>query len=460
MKKLLIYLLGATAVLSGCDRKSDLNIDGKSTDQRLSEALANYQKKLTDAPYGWILTEYTNGTALNGGVTKSGPKAIFSYYMKFDKSNRVSMISDFSPAMSSTFNTSSYFIKATQRPTLIFDTYSYVHVPCDPNVGISQSPYGNGFGWGADFEFSFADNVAATELGDTIHLTGNLNKTRVTLVKATQADQQQYSTVGFAAYSTFGKLLTYFKRVKGGAEEIELAPGLGGRTLNIKTASHPELLNVAIQYTPNSMVLETPIVAGGQTIKSFNNLVWNAGAQNISVSINGTTPAVIDTALDPIAPEKDIASNFYMEGTTNPWLATAGFHVNGVDDAYDILHLTYPGANFYRFVYFPGGVNGGSLDLISPFFVGGSSSYPYLRKGLANTFLGDNGQLIFEMLDYGGIAAPPRLVATNIIFATGKIAPPYAADSPGFYIVRKEDGISYDMVAAGDGLAWMTWSHQ
>lgn len=459
MKKLLIYLLGATALLSGCDRKSDLNIDGKSTDQRLSEALANYQKKLTDAPYGWILTEYTNGTALNGGVTQSGPKAIFSYYMTFDKSNRVSMISDFSAAMSSTFSTSSYFIKATQRPTLIFDTYSYIHVPCDPDVSKSQSPFGSGFGWGTDFEFSFADNVAATELGDTIHLTGNLNKTRVTLVKASQADQQVYSTKGFASYAAFNQLLTYFKRVKGGAEDIELTPGMGGRTLNIKSKSHPQLVNVGIQYTADNMVLETPVVLGGQTIKSFNNLVWNAGTQNISVSINGTQPAVIDTALDPIAPEADIASNFYTEGSTNPWVAVAGFHIKGVDDAYDILHLTYPGANYYRFVYIPGGVNGGSLDLLSPFFIGGSNSYPYLRKGLANTYLGDNGQLIFVMVDFGGITPPARLTATNVIFANGKVEPPFAADSPGFYIVRKEDGTSFDMVTAGDGLGWMTWTH-
>ena len=241
MKKLLIYLLCITALFTGCDKKSDLNIDGKTVDQRLTEALATYQQKLVSAPYGWILTEYTNGTALNGGVTKEGPKAIFSYYMKFDKDNRVSMISDFNQSTVSVFNNSSFFIKATQRPTLIFDTYSYVHIPCNPDASISNSPYGNGFGWGTDFEFSFADNVAAADLGDTIHLTGNLNKCNATLVKATQDDQLSFNTSGFAAYTTLNKILTYFKRVTGGTEPIELTPAVGGRSFNIKSPSHPEI---------------------------------------------------------------------------------------------------------------------------------------------------------------------------------------------------------------------------
>ncbi|MGO4288314.1 DUF4302 domain-containing protein [Chitinophaga sp. RAB17] len=464
MKKLTIYLLCITALFSGCDRKSDLNIDGKSTDQRLTEALAAYQKKLVDAPYGWVLTEYTNGTALNGGVTQTGPKVIFSYYMKFDKSDKVSMISDFSLPMSTTFNTSSYFIKATQRPTLIFDTYSYVHTPCDPDASISNSPFGYGFGWGTDFEFSFADNIAAADLGDTIHLRGNLNKSDAILVKATQEEQQIFTTAGFGAYSTFNKILTYFKQVTGGTEPFELTPGIGGRSFNIKSASHPELINVAFQSTAHNIVLERPVTLGGQTIKSFNNLVWNAASKTISTSINGTTAATISPALAPLAPEADIAVNFYIEGSENPWLATAGFHVKGVDDAYNLLKLTYPGGNYFRFVFYPGGVGvggGNFMDIVSPYFLGIDDNYPYLGSGgISNTFF-DGDRIVFDMLDFGSpVVNPPDLLSTIILLATGKTAPPYAADSPGFYVVRKEDGTSYDMVSAGDALGWITWSHQ
>lgn len=465
MKKLLIYLLCITALLTGCDKKSDLNIDGKTTDQRLTEALAMYQQKLLSAPYGWILTEYTNGTALNGGVTQNGPKAIFSYYMKFEKDDKVSMISDFNQSTSATFNSSSFFIKATQRPTLIFDTYSYVHIPCNPDASISNSPYGNGFGWGTDFEFSFADNIAAADLGDTIHLVGNLNKCNATLVKATQADQQVFTTNGFAAYNTLNQILTYFKQVTGGTETIELTPAVGGRSFNIKSPSHPELVNVAFQTTAQNIILETPVTLGGQTIKSFNNLVWNAGNKTISTNINGTTAGTISAALDPLVPEAGIADAFYNEGFTNPWLAIAGFHVNGVDDAYNIMGLTYPGGNYFRFVFYPGLVSAGGgtfYDVLSPFFLGLPNGYPYLFSGgVSATYVDDNGRLVLQMLNGGGgVVNPPSLLATNTIFRRGKTAPPYVAPSPGFYIVRKEDGTSYDMVAAGDGLGWMTWSHQ
>lgn len=462
MKKILIYLLCISAVLAGCDRKSDLNIDGKSTDQRLSEALATYQNKLADAPYGWILTETTAGSAMNGGVSVTAPRAVFSYYMKFDKNFKVSMISDFSPPTSTTFNTSSYSIKATQRPTLVFDTYSYVHLPCDPDPSVSNSPLGGGFGWGTDFEFAFADNISAAELGDTIHLSGNLNNAKAILVKATQEEQTIFTTTGFGAYNTFNKILTYFKRVTGGAEAFEMTPGIGGRSVNIKSPSNRQLVNVACQFTARSIRFETPVTIAGQSISSLDDLVWNGGT--ISAKINGTAAATIAPALSPIAPEPGIALAFYNEGFDNPWLAGPGFHVNGVDDAYNILKLTYPGGNYLAFVFYPGLVNGGGgrfFDVLSPFFTGlTDTGYPYLFSGGVAFTRVASGRLVFVMLDGGdGVVNPPGLLATNTIFDTGKVAPPYGSSSQGFYIVRKENGTSYDMVTAGDALGWMTWAH-
>ena len=50
------------------------------------------------------------------------------------------MFSDFDSTSAVTLQESSYRLKAEQQPTLIFDTYSYVHVLADPNeaVVISQ----------------------------------------------------------------------------------------------------------------------------------------------------------------------------------------------------------------------------------------------------------------------------------------------------------------------------------
>jgi len=112
--------------------------------------------------------------------------------MQFIDSNNVKMYSDFDTSMAATSKTSGYRVKSLTRPALIFDTYNYLHAPCDPDPNISNSPFGTGYGWGTDFEYSFADNVDASKLGDTIRFTGNLNNAAGTLIKATKAQQDAY----------------------------------------------------------------------------------------------------------------------------------------------------------------------------------------------------------------------------------------------------------------------------
>jgi len=460
MKKIWIYLLGTTVLFAGCSRKSDLNIDGTPTDVRLAQALAIYQQKLTEAPYGWVLTEYTNGSSTNGGVTRMGPKATFTYYLKFDKNEQVAMLSDFNSTAATVFQNSGYRVKITQRPTLIFDTYSYLHLPCDPDPSISHSPFGSGFNWGTDFEFAFADNIPAADLGDTIRLQGNLNQATGILVKATQAQQQTFTTNGIGGYTAFNQILTYFKRAQAGGTTLEITPGVGGRSFDIKTAGSQTITNVGVQYTATGIILQDPVTVGSLTVKSFDNLVWNGGTGTISASINGNTPTTIAPALAPISPEPNASLNFYLSGLDGAWLAGPGFHVRGVDDAYNLLKLPYPGGTYYAMVYLPGRINGGDYDVLSPFFTG-IDDYPYLfAGGVAYTGL-SQGRLVFQMLDGGDpVVNPPDLIATNTIFDTGKTGPPYFTQSPGFYIIRKSDGVTFDMVTAGDALGWISWELQ
>lgn len=464
MKNIRIYLLCVSIVLAACSRKSDLNIDGQPTDVRIANALAAYQQKLTDAPYGWILTEYTNGIAVNGGVTRPGPKSIFTFYMTFGKDEQVSMISDFNNTTTNTFGKSGYRVKAVQRPTLIFDTYSYVHYPCDPDASISGSPYGDGFGWGTDFEFSFADSVGASQLGDTIRLTGNLNNCTATLVKATQAQQQSFTTSGFSSLNALKKILTYFKRVTAGGVTFEITPGIGNRTFNIAYQGQTAPVNVPVQFLGQDLVFGTPLNIGGQTVKSLNALIWNDAAGNISATLNGSAAATISPAIAPLVFDRTIAASFYQEGFNNPWISPKGFLVNGVDDAYDIRHLPYPGETFYAFVFFPGRVSGGGgryYDILSPFFIGGNNNYPYIFAGGVSFTRVIQGRLVPRML-FGGdpIQNPPGLLATNQIFATGQTDPSYSGLTYGFYIIKKEINGVYDMVTAGDATGWMTWQHQ
>ena len=125
MRLFCIILLSVTLMLTGCTKKSDLLFPG-TADERISESLKAYQDKLSGAP-GWKLFVYPSGL-LSLGIEVGG----LTYYMKFTSANRVTMIGDFNQSMADTAKESSYRLKSLQKTSLIFDTYSYIHVAADP----------------------------------------------------------------------------------------------------------------------------------------------------------------------------------------------------------------------------------------------------------------------------------------------------------------------------------------
>src|SRR4051794_29869210 len=99
MKKTLLYFCFAVLFFSGC-KKDDQSVFDKSPDERLNEALAAYQAKLTTATDGWKGFIYP----------KSG--GIYTFYFKFNDANRVNMLSGIDSASAVTFRESSYRLKA------------------------------------------------------------------------------------------------------------------------------------------------------------------------------------------------------------------------------------------------------------------------------------------------------------------------------------------------------------
>ncbi|HZF64227.1 MAG TPA: DUF4302 domain-containing protein, partial [Chitinophagaceae bacterium] len=178
MKKILSIILGASVFFAGC-KKETKDLFDKPVDQRLSETLTNYQNALVQAP-GWKLFVYPKG--LEGQAIQVGG---LTYYVKFTDNNRVTMVSDFTFPMALTPKESGYRLRAAQRPSLIFDTYSYIHGAADPDPDVSFSPTSQGgYGWGTDFDFSFTEVTPK----DTIKLQGNYNGSDAVLIKATQAE--------------------------------------------------------------------------------------------------------------------------------------------------------------------------------------------------------------------------------------------------------------------------------
>src|SRR3954470_9891150 len=90
MKKILpLLILTAALMVAGCQKKADYLL-GKTPDERLTEALGQYQDVLTKAPYGWKVVVYSKGREATYSISSA-----FSYYMKFNDANFVTMYSDF-----------------------------------------------------------------------------------------------------------------------------------------------------------------------------------------------------------------------------------------------------------------------------------------------------------------------------------------------------------------------------
>jgi hypothetical protein len=178
MKKLWVYMLSIITLMAGCEKKTD-ELFAETPDERLGEVLQAYKSSLVQAP-GWKLFVYPQGLVSQdvevGGLT---------YYVQFPDSNRVNMVSDFTLDMAAVPKESGYRLRGTQRPSVVFDTYSYIHAAADPDETVSFSPTNSGgFGWGTDFDFSFTETVP----GDTIRLKGNFNSSDAYMIRATEEE--------------------------------------------------------------------------------------------------------------------------------------------------------------------------------------------------------------------------------------------------------------------------------
>ncbi|HTL09785.1 MAG TPA: DUF4302 domain-containing protein, partial [Chitinophagaceae bacterium] len=441
---------------AGCKKEFDDKINGETPDQRIAAAMATYQDKLVKAPYGWIMLETTTGTAFNQGVSESGPVATFAYYMEFAANNKVSMFSDFDTSMAAVPKVSDFRLKSLQRPALIFDTYSYLHVPCDPDPRISKSPFGVGYGWGTDFEFSFADNVSASSLGDTIRLTGNLNSASAVLVKATKAQHDAYFAGSLKANMlAWASIQNYFKRVTSGATQFEITPGLGGdKSVDINWLDAGGALksaNSSIYFLSNSVNLVKPATIGTQTVNRFENLVFDAGTSTITAAINGNTPATIAGDIAPLKNDANAPQAWYNKAVNAGvyWVTETNFHVNGKDDAYNVAGIpAYAGFSIF---YPKFGVSGGiNYDLFSPIVIangGVSIGYGFAYRPPVFTAA---GTVVFPPLGTLGTVPP----AANPAFANTRSK---IAEATGYYLVLKEDNLTYDMVNVADAKAWVRW---
>lgn len=434
MKKVLIITFIIGIGISSC-KKEDKSVFDKSPDERLTETLNAYQAQLADAQNGWK------------GFIKvdSGKGSTYSFYFKFNNANRVVMLSDFDSLSAVTPKESSYRLKALQQPSLIFDTYSYLHVLSDPNNAVNGGTLGAGLL--SDFEFYFDSTTT-----DTIKLVGRFNGSKLMLVRATQAEGEAYNSGALATGLYINKILTYFKRLTIGSQlyDVRIDPVTRQFIFSwLDTNGDLQTFTTGYYFVAGGIIFTTPLVNGSQTISSFSNITWNQATQTISLTVNSTaatiTGIVVPLKVDVGAPKRwwDYAIN----NGGSYWISLKGFHVNGVDDAFGIQSLTSGTFTYFFLLYWPKYAT--SNDFFGPVFLNAAGTALSLFYGTAPaipTFTANGRAIFIHLGDYGPYPSTGAADQTRALLYNGS----------GYYFVQTS-ATTYDMVSAADGKSWITW---
>jgi hypothetical protein len=445
-KNILYYLLAITLVAS-CNRDDDHVFD-KSADERLNETLKAYQAAITSSPYGW------NGNLFTADGT------LYRFYFSFNDSNRVVMYSDFDSATSSSSMESSYRLKALQQPSLLFDSYSYIHILSDPDASVNGGSVGVGLK--SDFEFAI-DSVST----DSISLTGRFNGSKLTFKKATQADKTIWSAKqvanGVLNFRNYWKFLSYWKRLnyRGADYELQFDTTTKKVTVSWGTGSQATSATSKYYFWANGVYFLDPITNGSITIPGFSITGFTDGAltsQVMNVTVNGTAAtikgAVPTTTAPPLNPDvKNAITRWRNQAIAggNYWISLNGFHKNGVDDAFNIRSLKNDSAEFYFLLYQPNQAGGDA-------FVNVYLDTLHTPLGL----VGINGSWVKQT-----ITKTTGLTRVTEDSVNSKI--PWPASGPAqqtrqqmfsgtgnYYFVQSSE-ITYDQVSVDDPSTWITW---
>lgn len=419
-KNLTVYIF-ITALLFAACKKDEDNVFKESPDERINKVLAEYNHTLTSAEYGW-----------KGIVFPSAlPTSPFSFYFKFDTLNRVQMFSDFDSTSFVTMRESSFRLKSLQQPSLLFDTYSYIHVLCDPDASLNGGYYGGGLL--SDFEFAI-DGIN----GDTINLTGRLHGSKAMLVKATSKEAQDYyDRKRNWDFENFSRFLTYFKQLHTANGDYDIYVNKVYRQIRLVNASVS--FTTGYYYTPTGVSFSTPFNDGGkQTITALEDARWAPDQQQLTVNINGSS-AKITSVIKPFVVDSAAPVNWYntaVAGATY-WITPTGFHIDGVDDAYNVSKT--PGFA-YQF-YYPQFNSGYDYSgILEDSAYGPALKVKYNAKGTLNFVA--TGYQFGDIPDYN--FEKVNNVLTKMTEATG------------YYFVQTSPS-TYDMVNVKDARSWISW---
>lgn len=281
-----LYIILLAFLFAACSKDKTESLFGEKPEERLEAAMKEYKAAMTGSTYGWKTVIYPNA----GGA--------YAFYFKFGTNDRVTMYSDVTLAAAGQSLESTYRLKAVQRPSLLFDTYSYLHLLSDPDPNAFGGVTGEGYS--VDFEYSI-DSVSA----DTIKLTGIANNTKMVLIKATQAESDAYAAGDFEALidatETYMLQQPWLYLQFSDGIRLQVSVNTFSKTftlLYIDGSGQVQILSTPYYYTLDGLRLKTPITYNGNT---FDELFWDSVKKVFYVTVNGQRVEV-KTAASSVVP--------------------------------------------------------------------------------------------------------------------------------------------------------------
>jgi hypothetical protein len=271
MKKFIIAGVVLCTLATACRKDNDGSVFGTKPEERMNATLTAYKQQLTGGASGWKAYLFPSGGAG------------FGFYFKFGENGRVNMLGDLTPATGQVPAESSYRMGAMQRPSLVFDTYSYIHMLSDPDDRV----YGGlrGKGYSSDFEFGY-DSTRT----DTVFLTGAANKSKMLLVRASAAEEAAYkagglNTISDAVDSYISQHSTlYVATADGKKVQTAVVPDERMFSLIYEENGNAKTLSIPYAYTLTGFVTRDPFKIGNST---YQEVFLDANKQVLYLKDNG-----------------------------------------------------------------------------------------------------------------------------------------------------------------------------
>lgn len=419
MKKTMIYLLLWALVLGACSKKEDF--DGIRVDERLSEHLVEYEAQLIGAENGWLGYLYPQA----GGA--------YTFRFVFSDDNRVSMQASMNAQYASNAWESSYRLRATQVPSLYFDTYSYIHVLADPDPLVGGGPAGQGQ-W-SDFEFAI---LSVTP--DTIRLKGNHNGSDLVLIRASETQGEEYVSEAYAynqQINQFVHMPYYYNRLSIDGREYAFTVNAGRNTVNFYS-DNEGFMGFTTTYATldNGILLRSPFVDGDLVISELNdfNIDTQSGIATVRV---GGIEATITNESDPIVIDPSSARRMYIASYS--YTSGLGFTVGGHADADRLSEIPgYLGMQYIPRRYVDG------YDAFMFYFNHGAGAY----TAALNTHIETDGRFTFSYVGWAGMwpGGEYDVAIQNTL--------DQLFDPQGYYVYWT-GASSYDLVSVSDSKRWI-----